>query len=156
MCHLDHHRTFPTKIIGCVIWILKSLEAATDNQRIQPKPKTQLSSTERPVCGQESTKEIEKRTMFDREDVTDSTSTGRPVCGSESTKRCVLTPTHVEEDQTRTGRPVLVEEHEIDFRVPGLSHAVVKRSRTSPSSRAYEKDRNSSSSRSTLCRFAAE
>ena len=34
-----------------------------------------------------------------------------------------------EEDQTGTGRPVLVdqkEEHEIDFRVSGLSHAVVK------------------------------
>ena len=44
-------------------------------------------------------------------------------------KRCVLTPTQVEEDQTSTRRPVLVdhrEEHEIDFRVPGLSHAVVK------------------------------
>ena len=27
---------------------------------------------------------------------------------------------------TRTVRPVLVEEHEIDFRVPGLSHAVEK------------------------------
>ena len=41
----------------------------------------------------------------------------------------VLTPTHVEGDQTCTERPVLVdlkEEHEIDFRVPGLSHAVVK------------------------------
>ena len=41
----------------------------------------------------------------------------------------MLTPEHVEEDQTGTGRPVLVdqkEEHEIDFRVPGLSHAVVK------------------------------
>ena len=63
------------------------------------------------------------------DDVTDSTSTGRPVCGSESTKRCVLTPIHVEEDQTRTVRPVLVdqkEEHEIDFRIPGLLHAVVK------------------------------
>ena len=103
--------------------------SSKDNQRIQPKPKTQLSSTERPVCGQESTKEIKKRTMFDHEDVTDSTSTGRPVCGSESTKRCMVTPTHIAEDQTRTGRPVLVdqkEEHEIDFRVPGLSHAVVK------------------------------
>ena len=63
------------------------------------------------------------------DDVTDSTSTVRPVCGSESTKRCVLTPTHVEEDQTSTVRPVLVdqkEEHEIDFRIPGLLHAVVK------------------------------
>ena len=70
-----------------------------DNQRIEPKPKTQSSST------------------------------GRPVCGSESTKCCVLTPKRVEEDQTGTGRPVLVdqkEEHKIDFRVPGLSHAVVK------------------------------
>ena len=38
----------------------------------------------------------------------------------------MLTPTHFEEDHTRTVRPVLVEEHEIDFRVPGLSHAVVK------------------------------
>ena len=53
----------------------------------------------------------------------------RPVCGHEFTKRCVTTPKNVEEDQTGTGRPVLVdqkEEHEIDFRVPGLSHAVAK------------------------------
>ena len=132
--------------------------SSKDTHRIQPKPKT-VSSTVRPVCGQESTKEIEKRTEFDHDilsqekhyDVTDSTSTRRPVCGSESTKRCVLTPTHVEEDQTGTVRPVLVDqkgEHEIDFRVP--------RSRTSPSSRACEKDRKSSSSRSTSCRLAAE
>ena len=82
-------------------------------------------------------KGIEKRTEFDHDtlsqeehdEVTDSTCTSRPVCGSESTKRCVLTPKHVEEDQTGTGRPVLVdqqEEHEIDFRVSGPSHAVVK------------------------------
>ena len=41
----------------------------------------------------------------------------------------MLTPKHVEENQTGTARPVLVdqkEEHKIDFRVPGLSHAVVK------------------------------
>ena len=103
--------------------------SSKDTQRIQPKPKTQISSTERPVCGQQSAKEIEKRTMIEHEDVTDSTSTERPICGSESTKRCVLTPTHVEEDQRRTGRPLLVdqkEEREIYFRVPGLSHAVVK------------------------------
>ena len=65
--------------------------------------------------------------MFDHEDVMHSASTGRPVCGTESTKSCVLTPTKIEEeDQTRTGRPVKVEEHDIDFRVPGLLHAVVK------------------------------
>ena len=104
--------------------------SSKDTQRIQPKPKTQLSSTVRPLCGQESTKEIEKRTEFDHDtlsqekhdEVTGSTITVRPVCGPKSTKRCVLTPKHVEEDQTGTGRPVLVdqkEEHEIDFRVPG-------------------------------------
>ena len=47
----------------------------------------------------------------------------------KSTKRCVLTTKHVEEDQTGTERPVLVdqkEEHKIEFRVSGLSHAVVE------------------------------
>ena len=100
--------------------------SSKDSQRIQPKPKTQLSRTRTPVRGQESTKEIEKRTMFDHEDVKHSTSTVRPVCGSESTKSCVLTFTKIEEDQTRTVTPIKVEEHDIDFRVPGLSHAVVK------------------------------
>ena len=38
----------------------------------------------------------------------------------------MLLPTKNEEDQTRTVKPVKVEEHDIDFRVPGLSHAVVK------------------------------
>ena len=49
--------------------------------------------------GQESTKEIEKYVLFGHEDVKHS---------------------------TRTGRPVKVEELDIDFRVPGLPHAVVK------------------------------
>ena len=61
--------------------------SSRDNHRIQPKPKTQLSSTVRPVCGQESTKEIEKRTEIDHDTlcqekhdkVTDPTSTGKPV-----------------------------------------------------------------------------
>ena len=41
----------------------------------------------------------------------------------------MLTLEHVENGQTGTGRPVTVdqtEEHNIDFRVPGLSHSVVK------------------------------
>ena len=108
--------------------------SSKDTQQIEPIPKTQLSSTGRPVCGEKE--EIEERTTFDRDtfnqekndEVIDPTSTGRPVCGYESTKRCVLTPKHVEGDQTGTGRPVLVdqeEEHKNDFRVPGLSHAVV-------------------------------
>ena len=72
----------------------------------------------------------------------------------------MLTRTHVEEDQTSTGKPVLAdqkEEHEIDFRVPGLSHAVVKEAEhLRVQSRASTLDRKSSSSRSTSCRLAAE
>ena len=106
-----------------------------DNQRIQPKPKNQLSSTGRLVT--KWSEETLERTKFDRDtlnqekhdEVTDPTSTVIPVCGHESTERCVLTPKHVERDQTGTVRPVTVdqkEEHNIDFRVPGLSHSVVK------------------------------
>ena len=46
------------------------------------------------------------------------------------------------------------EEHDIDFRVPGLSHAVVKEAEHLRVHR--EKDRNSSSSRSSSSRYAAE
>ena len=61
-------------------------ESSKDTQRIQPKPKTQLSRTVRPVCGEKE--EIEERTKFDRDnlnkekhdEVTDPTSTVRPVC----------------------------------------------------------------------------
>ena len=120
----------PPKISYKDNW-MKELDAEVvgggkDSQQTQPKPKTQLLRTERPVGGQESTKEIEKGTLFDHEDVKHSTRTVRPASGLESTQSCVLMPTNFEEDQTRTGRPVEVEELDIDFRVPGLSHAVVK------------------------------
>ena len=107
--------------------------SSKDTQRIQPKPKTQLSGTERPVGGQESTKEIEKNVLFGREGTKHSTRTVRPVDRSKSIQSCVSMPVKIEEeDQTRTERPVgglqstKVEELDIDFRVPGLSHAVVK------------------------------
>ena len=109
--------------------------SSKDIQRIELKPNTQLSSTGRPVT--KWSEETLERTKFDRDtlnqekhdNVTDPTSTGRPVCGHEFTERCVLTPKHVESDQTSTGRPVTVnqkEKHNIDCRVPGLSHSVVK------------------------------
>ena len=109
--------------------------SSKDIQRIELKPNTQLSSTARPVTKWSS--ETLKRSKLDRctlnqeehDNVTDPTSTGRPVYGHESTERCVLTPQHVEIDQTSTERPVTVdqkEQHKIDFRVPGLSHSVVK------------------------------
>ena len=111
-----------------------------DIQRIELKPKTQLSSTGKPVTRWR--KDSLERTKFDRETlnqekhdkVTDPTSMEKPVSGHESTKRCVLTPRHVENDQRGTGKPVTVdqkEEHKIDFRVPGLSQSVVKKQNTS-------------------------
>ena len=116
---------------------LDSEEAGSskDTQRIELKPNTQLSNLGRPVT--KRSQETLERTKFDRDtlnqekhdNVTDPTSTVRPVCGHESTERCMSTPKHVERDQTSTGRPVTVdqkEEHNIDFRVPGLSHAVVE------------------------------
>ena len=87
-----------------------------------------------------------ERTKFDRDtlyqekhdNVTDPTSTGLPVCGHESTQRCVLTPKHVENDQTSTRETrhwwIKRRNTNIDFRVPGLSHCSCERSRTSPSS----------------------
>ena len=109
--------------------------SSKDIQRIAPKPNTQLSSTVRPVWGKKE--EIEERTKFGRDtrnqekhdEDTNSTSTGMPVSRHKSAKRYVLTPRHVENDQTGTENLVTVdqkEEHKIHFRVPGLSHSVVK------------------------------
>ena len=103
MCHFDHRRRFPIKMIGRVILDSDVARSSKDIQRIELKPNTQLSSTGRPVCGEKE--EIEERTKFDRDtlnqenhnNVKDSTSTVRPVYGHESTDR-----------------------------VPGLSHSVVK------------------------------
>ena len=93
-------------------------QSSNDIQRIELKPNTQLSSTLRPVT--EWCEETLQRTKFDRDtlnqekhdDVADPTSTGRPVGGHESTERCVLTPKHIENDQTSTGKPVTVDQKE--------------------------------------------
>ena len=91
----------PPKIFYKSIWMcdLDSDVAGSskDTQRIQPKPKTQLSSTERPVCVPES----KERCVLTPEHVEDQTGTGRPVTVDQR------------------------EEHKIDFRAPGLSHSVV-------------------------------
>ena len=83
--------------------------------------------------------------------------------GSKSIQSCVSKPVKIEdEDQTRMARPVggqestQVEGIDIDFRVPGLPHAVVKEAENFRVQRARQKDRKSSSSRSTSSRLAAE
>ena len=112
-----------------------------DSQQIQPKSKTQISITERPVSEQTPgllTKEIETDVLFGCEST--NSRTERPVksCVPVSVE-CVDEDKDVDEnvdaDQTRTERPVggqqsslftQLEEIDIDFRVSGLPHAVVK------------------------------
>ena len=116
--------------------------SSKDTQRIQPKPKTQLSRIGRPVGGQEFTEEIEKDVLFGREG-TKNSRTVRPLDGPKSIQSCASMPVEradkyedkdedVDADQTRTVRRVggqqstQLEEIDIDFRVPGLPHSVVK------------------------------
>ena len=73
---------------------------------------------------------------------------------------------NVDADHVRTVRPVESEqsiglftqreEIDIDFRVSGLPHAVVKQAEKLPCSLTREEDRESSLSTSTLSRFATE
>ena len=66
--------------------------SSKDTQRIQPKPKTQLSRTVRPVGEQQFTQEIEKDVLFGREGTKHSTRTGRLVDGPKSIQSCVSMP----------------------------------------------------------------
>ena len=84
-----------------------------------------------------SPRRSKKDVLFGREGTKHSTRTERPVDGPKSIQSCVSMPVQIvdkyeDEDQTRTERPVggqqstQLEEIDIDFRVPGKSHAVVK------------------------------
>ena len=93
----------------------------------------------RPVGEQPFTQEIEKDVLFGREGTKHSTRTERPVDGPKSIQSCVSVLVELadkyedeDEDVDADRRPVggqsftQLEEMDIDFRVPGLSHAVVK------------------------------
>ena len=102
---------------------MKSEEITYQKVYVSPRPPPKISYKDNLMCDRDTLNQ-EKH-----DNVKDPTSTWRLVCGHESTERCVLTPKHVEREQKSTGRPVTVdqkEEHNIDFRVPGLSHSVVK------------------------------
>ena len=93
--------------------------SSEDTQRIQPKSKTQLSRTVRPVSEQPSgsfTQEIRKDVLFGREG-TKNSRTVRPVDGPPSSQSCVPVSVelvdknedadeNVDADQTRTEGPV--------------------------------------------------
>ena len=112
-----------------------------NSQQIQPKSKTQLSSTVRPVSEQPPgllTKEIGKMSSSTTKNT--NSRTVRPVksCAPVSVERVDKDKDaneNVDADQTSTVRPVSGqptdlftqrEEIDIDFRVSGLPHAVVK------------------------------
>ena len=126
MCHFDHHRKLPTKTTECVIWILKSLETAkTTNESDQnPQPKNQVRGE--PYVGKSPRRKSRNVLCLIVRMSQTQQLRGDPCVDQNPQSVVCWTPTHIEEDQTRTGRPVLEEEHKIDFRVPGLSHAVVK------------------------------
>ena len=84
----------PPPTISVKVKWLKEMDSevagsSKDTQRIQPKPKTQLSRTERPVGEQPFIQEIEKDVLFGREGTKHSTRTGRPVDGPKSIQSCV-------------------------------------------------------------------
>ena len=164
--YLDHRRRFPIRDIWTCDLDSDLARSSEDNiQRIELNPILNYQVFEQLL--QNGVKNTLERTKFDRgtlnqekyDNVTDPTSTERAVDGQEFTERCVLTPKHVENDQTGTGRPVTVDQKQGTqnwFQSTRILTCSCERSRTSPSSRACEKDRKSSSSRSTSSRLAAE
>ena len=107
-------------------WIQKSLEAAKTPNESNQNQKPNYPERRDPYEGKSPQRKSRKvLCLITRTSSTQQEREG-PVCGSESTKSCVSMPTKIYEDQTRTERPVKVEEHDVDFRVPGLSLAVVK------------------------------
>ena len=149
MCHLDHHRTFPTKKIGCVIWILMSLEAAKvlnesnqdakPNYQVRRDPCVEEERKSRNVPSLITTLLVMRNTMKSQ-----ITSTGSSILVNQTNR---YGETRIGESN-RGARDC--------FQSTRTVTCNCKRSRTSPSSRACEKDRKSSSSRSTSCRLAAD
>ena len=110
MRHLDLLQRFPSKIIWWKNWIQKLLETVKTPNKSNQNQKTQLPRTERLVKGppfSQSCVPVSVERVDKDEDVdADQTRTGRPVSGQSFTQ---------------------LEELDIDFRVPGMSHAVVKK-----------------------------
>ena len=98
--------------------------SSKETQRIHPKPNYQVRGD--PYVGKSPQRK--SRNVICLITRTSSSQQVRrdPYVDQNPQKVALSTHTKTEEDQTRTERPVMVEEHDIDFRVPGLSHAVVK------------------------------
>ena len=121
----------------------KLLEAAKTPNESNPNQKPNYQARRDPWVSNRSPRKSKEDILFGREGTKNSTRMVRPVDGPKSIQSCVpvcveLVDKHEDkhedkdEDRTRTERPVSgqsftqLEEIDIDFRVPGLSHAVVK------------------------------
>ena len=139
MRHLDLLRRFLLKTIGGKNWVQKLLEGSEDAQQTQPKTKNPIVSTERSVKSEQPsgllTQEIEKDVLFGCESANVSTERLVNSCVPASVER-LDKDKDADAHQMRTRRPVKSgqsiglftqrEEINIDFRVSGLPHAVVK------------------------------
>ena len=144
-----------------------------DSQQTQPKTKNPIVRTVRLVKSEQPsgslTQEIDKCVLFDCESTNERTE--RPVnsCVPVFVERLDEdkdADENVDADQIRRGRLLKSgqsiglftqrKEMDIDFRVSGLPHAVVKQGRKIRVSQTREEDRESSSSRCTSSRLAAK
>ena len=129
MCHLDHHRKFPAQIIGCVIWILKSLEAAKITNESNQHPIIKYGETRmwaRVHKGNRETYYVWSRKTWWCHRLENY---GESRVWISIYKALRVDTYTCWRRSNKYGETVLgdqKEEHEIDFRVPGLSHAVVK------------------------------
>ena len=133
MCLLDHHRKFPTMKIGCAIWILILLEAArTPNELNQnPKPKYQVR---RDPCVERRRKSRNVpsliATLLIKRNMTMSQiqrQRGDPYVDTNPQNVACWHPNMLKMIKQVRGDPYWwIKEHKLDFRVPGLSHALVK------------------------------
>ena len=143
MRHLDFLRRFPLKTIRMKELGSEVAGGSEDSQQTQPKTKNPIVRTGRPVMSEQPsgsfTQEIEKGVLFGCEST--NVSTVRPVksCMPVSLERLDKdkdADENVDADHVRTERPVESEqptglftqreEIDIDIRVSGLPHAVVK------------------------------
>ena len=116
---------------------------AESSQQTQPKTKNPIVRTGRPVSAEQpsasSAQEIDERLLLGCESTNERTGRSFKSCVPVSVERSNKdkdADENVDADQVRTGRPVgseqsiglstQLEEIDIDFRVSGLPHAVVK------------------------------
>ena len=155
MCHFDHHRRFPSKIIEWKNWIQKSLEAA--------KTPNESNQNQKQINQNGETRRWTRIHQGDRERYL-VWSRGRQALNKNGeTRRWIRIHTKLRVNAYKNKRRSNKNGEIRKFggarhwlQSTRIATCSCERSRTSPSSRACQKDRKSSASRSTSSLFAAE